>query len=263
MDILTHVASGALCGAAAALGVRGAAAPVFVSLLWGGLGGFLPDLDAASRIPGYDALAAPLGWPSGTALYFGSRWCSHHHFAHSLAAGAGVAAVLAVLLALERLLRGWRQAGSCWPLLTAPMSLFAGFLAHLAGDLVTPASVWGGIQLLWPAPNMVGGWGWTWWFNNYDLLLAQLAGILALLITSLAPSSRPILARALPLAALLSTLTASVALLRMRQGDYAYEGHALDYNALEQASLDEQRRLLPPALFEQLRALDEALPFNL
>jgi len=263
MDIVTHATSGAVCGAAVALGLRGAPAPVLASLVLGGLGGLLPDLDALTRAPGYDALAAAWGLPPGTALYFGSRWCSHHHLAHSLAAGVGVTVALALALALGRLLGERQPAEAWWPVLLAPASLLAGFLAHLAGDLVTPASVWGGIQLFWPSPRMVGGWGWAWWFNNYDLLIAQAVALLGVLAASLVPRTRPVLARALPLAVLALDLLACAVLLGLREGDYAYVGHTPDYAALEQASLDEQRRLLPPAVFERCRALDEALPFHL
>jgi inner membrane protein len=262
MDIFTHVAAGALAGGCVALMIRGAAASVGAALSWGALGGFLPDIDAASRVPGFDAtVGRAFGLAPGDLVYAGSDWYSHHHFTHSLVAAIGAALLVAGLLGVERLIFGpTPDRRRTVRILMAPSALLAGFLLHLAGDLVTPASVWGGIQLLWPLETMVGGWGWCWWFNNYDIFLVQVMGLGLLGLASLVPRTRPVLSRSLPAALLLSALLASTALLQLRQHDYAYVGHASDYEALEQASLDDQRRLLPADLFELMISFDRAMP---
>ncbi len=265
MDIVTHVLSGALAGGTTALVIRGARARVVVALTWGALGGFLPDIDVASRVPGFDAtIGRALALQPGSVIYGGSHWYSHHHFTHSLAAALAVGLLVSGLLGLERVLLGadpeGRRTRNVW---LAPLCVVAGYLMHLLGDLVTPGSVWGGIQLLWPSDTMVGGWGWTWWFNNYDVFLVQLVGLLLLGFVALVPRTQPVMARLLPAVVLGLVVASSALLLNLREHDYAYEGHAEDYWALEEASLEEQRRLLPPELFELMSSLDRslALPF--
>ncbi len=265
MDICTHVLAGALAGGGVALIARGSRTRLVAAMSWGAFGGFLPDVDAAPRMPGFDVNVGQwLGLQPGADIYYGSHWYSHHHFTHSLVAGLGAAAAVCLFLALERLLRGpGREGERSWAIGMAPMAMLCGHLAHLAGDLVTPASVWGGIQLLWPLPDMVGGWGLAWWFNNYDLFLVQVVGLGLLMLVSLPGRERPILARLLPAGVLLATAAACVALLWLRETDYAYDGHAPDYQALESASLVEQRRLLPPPLYRAMNTFDtwNPLPF--
>lgn len=262
MDIFTHVVAGALAGGCVALMIRGAPARVGAALSWGALGGFLPDIDAASRVPGFDAtLGRAFGLAPGEVVYAGGEWYSHHHFTHSLVAALAAALLVAGLLGLERLVFGPTSDGRRVVRIgMAPAALLAGYLLHLAGDLVTPASVWGGIQLLWPLEPMVGGWGWCWWFNNYDIFLVQVLGLGLLGLVSLLPRTRPVLARLLPAVLLASVLATCTALLQLRQQDYAYEGHASDYQGLEEASLDEQRRLLPPDLADLMISFDQSMP---
>ncbi len=263
MDIITHVVAGALAGGCAALMIRGARARLAGALSWGALGGFLPDIDVATRVPGFDeTFGRLLGLPPGGVIYGGSEWYSHHHFTHSLVACLVFGLLLASALGLERLIWGatddGRRVVRIW---LAPLCMSAGFLMHLAGDLVTPASVWGGIQLLWPLDTMFGGWGWAWWFNNYDLFLVQVLGLLMLGLVSLVPRPQPITARVLPAAVLALVIGACVLLLQLRQHDYAYSGNATNYQALEAASLDEQHRLLPPGLLAAMLEIDRMVPF--
>ncbi len=262
MDIFTHVAAGALAGGCAALTIRGARAKVLAAMSWGALGGFLPDIDAVSRVPGFDATIGRIfALEPGEVVYAGSAWYSHHHFTHSLVAALAVGLVLAALLGLERWLVGPGHDGErTINIAVAPAALVAGFLLHLAGDLVTPASVWGGVQLLWPLETMVGGWGWCWWFNNYDVFLVQLAGMVLMGLVSLVPRTRPVLSRLLPAAVLVVVVSSSALLLQLREHDYAYEGHAEDYWSYEEASLLEQRRLLPPDLFSLMDSFDRSMP---
>jgi inner membrane protein len=265
VDLITHMAAGALAGGCVALMIRGAAATLSGAVAWGAIGGALPDVDAVTRVPGFDqTIGLALGLQPGGVIYGGSEWYSHHHFTHSLVAAVGAALLLAGLAGLERLVFGGTSDGRrirrIW---LAPVCMAAGYLLHLVGDLVTPASVWGGIQLLWPAEGMVGGWGWAWWFNNYDIFLMQLVGLLAMALLSLLPRSMPVLARALPGAVLVGVLAVCFGLLRARVHDYAYTGDAPDYWALEERSLEEQRRLLPSDLYQLMHSLDDAilLPF--
>jgi membrane-bound metal-dependent hydrolase YbcI (DUF457 family) len=263
MDLLTHGMAGGLGGTAVGLGLRGGHARVFSALTLGAIGGALPDLDAITRSSGFDAgLGRLLHLPPGRVIYGGTWWYSHHHFTHSLVAAGGASLLCAAVLGIDRLGRGPGGEGernaAVWVL---PSCLLAGFLLHLAGDLVTPASVWGGIQLFWPAERMVGGWGWTWWFHNYDVFLTQCAGLVLVLLSSLVPRHRPVLARLLPLSVLTLALAGSTALLATRAHDFAYRGHASDYQALEDASLEEQRRVLPVSWYSAMRALSEYLPF--
>ena len=241
MDILTHTLVGAAVGTAVSLlarpGRRSRSA-----ILAGGLGGFLPDVDVLSRAPGFDAtVGAWLGLPPGDAIYAGSHWYSHHHLTHSL-----VAALVAGALALALWRRRPEVAGA----------LTAGWLAHLALDLPTPPGPWGGIQLLWPHPAMVGGWGMCWWFNNYDLLLIALGSALAL--GALALARRRLGPRWIRLgtAALLGlAMVAGAAQLRRRGVDYVRGS----YDGLDTASIREQHRLLPEPVAGTMERADRAV----
>jgi len=141
----------------------------------------------------------------------------------------------------------------------AGSAFLLGFLAHLVGDLPTPASVWGGIQAFWPLPDMVGGWGLTWWWNNYDrllILLIQLAILLALF---------PFRARVRAVRAMTGVVLVTGALLLVRQlldreTSYTYTGNTPRYAALESASLAEQRRILPDPLYGLFRQVDGWMP---
>lgn len=257
MDIVSHVISGAVAGAALALLLLPRHPRVGSLPLVGALGAFVPDLDAASRAPGFDAtIGRWLGLPAGRVIYAGSWWYSHHHFLHSLAAGLLGAAVAAWL---ARSADPRRDPGH----LHVGAAFLLGFCAHLAGDLPTPGSVWSGIQAFWPLSVMVGGWGWTWWWNNYDLflvLLAMLGGLGGLLgVRDRIPAA---VTRAATVVLLLGGLVVLLYQASSRTTDYAYEGDTPRYAELEDASLREQRRILGDGPFSFLATVDRVLPVS-
>lgn len=246
MDILTHTLAGAAAGAGLCLLLRPGRC-IWPGALVGALGGFLPDLDVLSRAPGFDTtLGAWLDLPPGTEIYTGTRWYSHHHLTHSLLAALAAGGLALIVL--------WRRREH--RLLAGALSL--GWLAHLLLDLPTPPGPWGGVQLLWPHPAMVGGLGWCWWFNNYDLLLL-LAGALVALLGLGALRGRPLRARIGATSIIAGVLLLGSLQLHRRQVDYATGVYA----DLDQASLQEQERLLGAGPARLLRQVDQATPLPL
>lgn len=230
----------------------------------GGLGGALPDLDAISLWSKFDdSIAAFLGLGhSGKEIYFGKFWYSHHGALHSLLAPL----LLILIYLLSYLLRkrgsGWSELKNFWrrkPYYLA--SFYGGFLVHLLEDMPTPASVWGGVRFFFPSEHYIGGWGKIWWWNNYDLVLIIVGVILINGLLNFLPT------KLFRIKAYGALGTFSIGLLLFlfqinnRPLDFAYQNHAVDYPAMEQASKDIQREILGDQLYSIMSEIDEAIPF--
>ncbi len=187
MDILIHTLSGTIVATAiaAATNKRGWRKAAIVGL--GAVAGALPDFDVISLWSGFDrTLGSWFNLPSGRTVYTAKYWYSHHAFLHSVV-GDALCTVLfgAVLWLLARMrpkvpFRVFLKRKKVYL-----VTFFFAFMAHLLGDLPTPGAMWDGIALWWPSKSYVGGYGVTWWWNNYDVFLILLAGITANLILTL------------------------------------------------------------------------------
>ncbi|MDR1866359.1 MAG: metal-dependent hydrolase [Bacteroidales bacterium] len=268
MDILTHTVSGLAAGSVLA-NMTPADVPVCKKwriMIAGAVGGAFPDMDAISLWSRFDATIGR--WfgleHSGSVIYSGKFWYSHHAFFHSVVAALAVGWLAVCLPSVLRRMTRRKTSFGLFPKSCKPVyfGFVAGWLAHLLGDCITPASTWGGVRMFWPLPVYVGGWGNVWWWNNYDLfLIITLCFLLNLAwMTATAPSGKRRI-RAVPAAIALITFLWLAVQVKSRQTDYAYEGHATRYRQLEEASKKEQQRILGTGMYRWMEKLDNKLPF--
>lgn len=262
MDILTHTVSGLAVGALAAgfslprlSSPGGYRRPLFSRALrdlWpraaivaaSGLGGALPDIDAAT-------------WLLGDGTYSGRLWYSHHGFFHSFSA----AVLFALLIGLAIWVFGGRKRNFGRTLASHRSSLagfVAGFVLHLLEDMPTPASTWGGVRMLFPSSAYVGGTGQIWWWNNYDIFLIACAVFVICAALMFLRRWRP--ARWISLGVFALGCALCAVQVHTRYVDYAYTGHTDRYAGFEASSKAEQRRILGPGLFRAMERLDGVLP---
>ncbi|MDR2847945.1 MAG: metal-dependent hydrolase [Bacteroidales bacterium] len=266
MDILTHTVTGLTIGSIV-VNLLPTHQPVTKSLsilLFGMLGGALPDIDAISLWSGFDAHFGRWFAHSGKEIYSGKWWYSHHGFCHSVVAAVLTGFLLSWLIyAIRRIFGREKTFRTFWRTYQRPLFytfLFAAF-AHFLCDCVTPASTWGGVRLWWPLPFYIGGWGDVWWWNNYDIFLIVAACFLMnVLWMGVCVWLRKEAGNIPLLFALVAVVFISVQV-HNRQTNYAYEGATANYQQLEEASKKEQQRILGPAVYQRMEKFDRWLPF--
>jgi len=267
MDILTHTLSGmAAAGVIAGLSSKPLAKKA-VMIGFGALGAMLPDIDAITLWSKFDdVIGARLGLPaSGARIYFGHFWYSHHHWAHSLAAGA----LFTLLIGLICHLGDGMTIKA--PLTTSPLksksgyllSFFLGYVMHLMGDLPTPGYVWQGIQLWWPLSSPVGGTGHLWWWNNYDIFIIFFTCCTAtsgvLLFQSIL--KKPFL-RYFPILLFIITMGATLYQITHRPMRFTYAGRSSPHALYERQSLAIQKDVLGERLYSIMAGIDRQLKIN-
>lgn len=262
MDIFTHT----LAGIAAASAIAGFSSrslkDKFLMICCGAAGAMLPDLDAVTLWPAFDTVIGKAVGLSQTGrnIYCGHYWYSHHQFMHSLAGGviftlAG--ASIGYLYCRRRC--GHRSASAIIMNISGfLLSFFFGYFMHLLGDLPTPDAVWNGIKLFWPLTTSVGGFGYIWWWNNYDIFLIFLAG--GTLNAVLVVVNRFLKKRFLHhIPALLLLCMISAALFQITHRPTIFSS-ARSYADKEQRSLVAQRDILGERLYSVMTALDRKIP---
>lgn len=261
MDILTHTLSGlavATCTAAFVPKVRDKIALCCV----GAVGGALPDLDAISLWSRFDGTLGKLFnlQVKGSVIYSSKFWYSHHAFLHSLVGGLLFGALLMFILYFCR-----KNRGDFLPFLKAKKIYFVTFVlaycAHLAGDLPTPSSAWGGIALFFPSADYVGGYGKIWWWNNYDIFLLIVVCIVLNIIALLFVRFLKEKTKSIVLVVFAVCLVAIVLQINTRQFDYAYSKDNSKYMEMEQNSKMEQQRILGDKLYKMMKSFDDKLKF--
>jgi inner membrane protein len=265
MDIFTHTLSGmAAATAVAALSGR-SLKDQFLIICCGAAGAMLPDLDALTRWPDFDAVigkALDLS-RTGRDIYYGHHWYSHHGFMHSLAAAAIFTLAGALLRYLYcRLRSGVRSASAV--IMNASgflLAFFFGYLMHLLGDLPTPDAAWNGIRLFWPLSPFVGGFGYIWWWNNYDIFLIFLVGgaLNAALIVANRYLKRRLL-RTAPTLIFLCMICAALFQITHRPARFSSAGNPAGHAEKEHQSLAIQRDILGERLYGIMNALDRKIP---
>jgi hypothetical protein len=267
MDLLTHIISGiAVSSVVASTNSKIIPAPRILAV--GALGGAFPDIDAISLWSRFDATIGK--WfglaHTGREIYSGKFWYSHHGFFHSIAAAVMVGFLLGCLAYLYHRLRWQRQRDPFSRYLKTGLPVYLvfvlGCLAHVAGDLITPASVWGGARLFWPYAGYTGGWGNVWWWNNYDIFLIISAGTcLNILLIAVAKHIR-FRPGIIAIFVVLHILVGVWRQAATRQTDYAYTGNTGQYQQLEEKSKTEQQRILGPKLYRAMDRFDHWLIIN-
>ncbi len=267
MDILTHIASGAAVSSVIAALSMKKTFPVPRIIAAGALGGAFPDIDAVSLWSKFDVTFGKLFGltHAGKEIYFGKYWYSHHGFFHSAAAAVIAGFLIGCLVYLYCRIRREKEPsfGTFFKInLPVYLAFMSGCLAHIAGDLPTPASVWGGMRLFWPLTDYTGGWGKIWWWNNYDIFIIIVTCLLLNIGLILSAGFIRIRVGMVTLFIALSAFLAVCYQINTRQNDYAYVKHAVRFDKSEQKSKEEQQRILGKKVFRAMNRFDDWLPIN-
>ena len=261
MDLFTHICSGVAAATVVIPFANRKAAKSLKILGFGALGGAFPDIDAISMWSRFDATIGRLFGLShtGREIYGAKFWYSHHAFFHSIAA--------ALLISVLLILAGYafmriRKIGmdvyfrrNLFPV----VAFIAGYLFHLLGDMPTPASTWGGINMFWPGDAYFGGSGKIWWWNNYDIFLLL---ILCIVVNCIMIRFYKRYARQITFCVALLTFFVITIQVNTRYYDYAYSGNAKNYAEMEQQSKQEQERILSKHIYKHMKWLDDHLPLH-
>lgn len=260
MDILTHTLSGFAVGTVLASYSSGSWRAKSSILLFSGLGGALPDIDAISMWSKFDAAFGRLFGltSSGKVIYSAKYWYSHHGFMHSLSAAIGIAVCIGFLCWLfssKSKLSSLKDAFYTRRLLL--LGFIFGFVIHLLEDMITPAGPWGGVRLFFPSEVYIGGTGDIWWWNNYNLFLIVAAVLfvnIGLLLFSMFKKNK------------LWKYTTSVFLIgyicfmwQVKQINYTF--NRMEYSECERKSKEIQKEILGDKLYWRMETFDCTLRF--
>lgn len=268
MDILTHTLSGIAVGTViASFSKRGFREKIGLIAI-AGFGGAFPDFDAISLWSKFDNTIGRLFGlhNSGKEIYFSKFWYSHHGFLHSLFAGFFIAILILLLISL---IRTSRKNFSLFKLFISSkhyrlffISFILGFTIYLFEDMSTPASVWGGVNLLWPMKSYIGGSGDLWWWNNYDLFLI-VSGIVLLNVLLLFISGiLKINSKKLTTSIFIVGLTLALVQVKTRRFDFNYTGHTPKYQEYEQKSKAIQKEILGVTVYNLMLEFDNKMSIN-
>jgi membrane-bound metal-dependent hydrolase YbcI (DUF457 family) len=258
MDILTHTLSGIAIGTVLSSYSDKSIKSKLNIFLISGIGAALPDLDAISLWSHFDSTIGGVLRLNhkGSEIYSSRFWYSHHGFMHSIFAG-----ILFTLLTcfVIYFLKKQRLSPALKLLLSG---LFCGYIIHLLEDLPAPGSVWGGINLLWPAKSYQGGTGEIWWWNNYDLTLIFfiVISINFLIITS--ERYHKFKSFKLTTAIFIFGLILCIIQIKSRKVDFNYSSNTSKYNELELKSKEIQKRILGEKIYGFMFQIDNHLPIN-
>lgn len=264
MDLLTHISAGVAVGSTIALYSKSSGFKKSAIVCAGAFGGALPDVDAISLWSKFDATFGQLFSLShtGKEIYSAKFWYSHHAFMHSL-----VACFLFVILLLVGVYvfrRGFRNlAWSGFMRFSSnnravALAFASGFVIHLICDMPTPASSWGGVNLLFPFNVYIGGWGKIWWWNNYDifLILSAVIGINLLLLVM--PN---VLRQKLKhFSGVLMAVAAIATAIQIGSRNYDFNSHPYSNN--EDQSKVIQEKILGAKLYDKMEKFDRMVPIH-
>ncbi len=259
MDIICHTLSGVAIGTVAANFSKQSWKTKFWSVFLGGLGAALPDFDAISLWSKFDGtIGKLLGLQhTGSQIYFGKFWYSHHAAFHSLFAAIGLAVLATLVIWMikrQNVLRFIHQNGLLYG------SFILGFVVHLLEDMPTPAAVWGGVNFFFPSDAYIGGFGKIWWWNNYDIFLIILGVITLNLIVLGLPKKWYSVRSGISFSALVLGAGFSCYQMFTRPIDFSYSGHTEKYDYYEKQSKEIQRQILGGQVFNMMESLDNKIP---
>lgn len=266
MDILTHAISGTAVAACTSTFVKTTPKRRIKILLAGTLGGILPDLDAVSIWSRFDSTFGKLFHLShtGREIYSMKLWYSHHAFLHSFLSSIIFGGLLMGIIYLitnrkrKNNKEGIQPSSFVRTYAIYFITFVLGYWTHLAGDLPTPSSTWGGIALWWPSHNYVGGFGKIWWWNNYDIFLLILSSICIIILVPLISKYIQSKAKIFSVAILYATFCLILIQINTRQYDYSSPGK---YAEKEHNSKKEQERILGKQLYGYMVWFDNKLKF--
>ena len=264
MDILIHTLSGTTT--AAFISTFSKSSSRVTKLLWvllGGFAGALPDIDAISLWSKFDGTIGK--WlhlsHSGAEIYFGKFWYSHHGFFHSIVAAILLSFVFICIRKIFSKKINWKQYIQLKQTQFVFAIFFFSYISHLIGDLPTPGAVWGGVRLFFPFEIYVGGYGTTWWWNNYDVFLclanASIFFVLIILLENKFYKNDYI---KFSIALYILSVSYCIYSVTHRSISYAYEGNTSRYEYYERISKQDQFNKLGPWAYFKMFKLDKKLP---
>ena len=265
MDIFTHIVAGVAVATVAASFTEKKVVKSIKILGFGALGGALPDIDAISMWPRFDATFGRLFGLShtGREIYGEKFWYSHHAFFHSIAAVLLIVGLLILAgYVFARMRKKNAQIGLaeyCKRNILLYIAFIAGYLLHLFGDMPTPSSAWGGVNMFFPSDAYIGGSGKIWWWNNYDIFLLIM---LCIVVNCTVILSCKRYIRQITLGITFLTIMMITIQINTRQYDYAYSGNTARYAEMEQQSKQEQERILGKRIYNCMKWIDDRLPIH-
>lgn len=274
MDIFTHTLVGLSVGSTTAHFEKSPFLKDKMMLtLVGGCAGAVPDIDAISLWSKFDQTIGKFFSLKhlGKEIYFGKFWYSHHAFFHSFVAAISFSLFFLLLFVLFHRKRKKSkktnamntQRNYCLFFIT----FFISYLLHLFADMPTPASVWGGVQFFFPFEQYIGGLGYIWWWNNYDIFLIVFfvffSNFLFLIVQRFFTSSKRIFFRLFsifPVLVFSLGLALSLWQIYHRPFNFAYQGFSNNYQEFEKQSKKLQKQILQESLFKTMSYLDKKIP---
>ncbi|MDH6307934.1 inner membrane protein [Dysgonomonas sp. PFB1-18] len=262
MDILTHAISGVAIASCTSTFTKPSVKGKCKILAIGLIGGILPDIDAISMWSKFDSTIGHLfNLPaSGKIIYSSKYWYSHHAFFHSLLASVCIGLFILLLIYLSNF-----KSNKTLPTTTFIKSnviylitFVLAYWAHLAGDLPTPSSSWGGIAFFWPSGNYIGGYGKIWWWNNYDIFLLILLSIIINLTIPVFIREKRKYVTTIVLSLTLILISIQI---NNREYNYNYSTSKGQYAEMEQKSKEEQKRILGNKLYSYMAWFDGKMKF--
>lgn len=263
MDILIHTLSGTTTAAFISTFSNSSRSTKLLWVLIGGFAGALPDMDAISLWSKFDGTIGK--WlhlsHSGMEIYFGKFWYSHHGFFHSLIAALLLSFLFICIRKIVSKKTHWKEYVKLKETQFVFAVFFFAYVSHLIGDLPTPGAAWGGIRLFFPFEMYIGGYGATWWWNNYDVFLyltiATLFFVLIILLENRFSKSDII---KFSLGLYIFSISLSTYSITHRSIDYAYTGNTSRYDYYERTSKMDQYNKLGSWTYGKMRKLDIKLP---
>ncbi len=262
MDLLSHTLSG-VAVASVVCNVTSCSKKQSLPLLVGGaLAAALPDVDAISLWSGFDATFGRwFNLPvSGREIYSAHYWYSHHAFFHSLLAATIFSLCFMLFISLSQLLIEKQKRIGKHEMFKYAITFFLAYNIHLLQDMLTPVGSWGGVAYLWPGSSYIGGFGYIWWWNNYDLFLIVVGilignALIGLLIKNRRNATVPVVIL------IVSSISLFAFQISRREVNYNYSGSPA-YLRLEKHSVEEQKQLLGTEAVQAMQALDRAIPLG-
>jgi hypothetical protein len=266
VDILTHIGSGVAGAIVVAAFSKKQPLNQLKILVAGAVGGAFPDIDSISMWSHFNSTFGKLFHLSnnGKVIYSGKFWYSHHAFFHSLVAALLFAVIFGLLsYGIYKTMSRTSVGGFknyCKNCYSLAIAFITGYLLHLFGDMPTPASGWGGVNLFFPANHYIGGSGKIWWWNNYDIFLLIALDIVITGILLFA-FKRHFQRTVIVIATVLTLLFVEIQI-NTRQYNYAYSGNSIRYGEMEEQSKREQERILGRRIYSLMDRLDKHLPMQ-
>ena len=260
MDILTHTLSGMAFGGVVANQFKSTVFNRLSIVAVGTVAGAMPDIDVITMWSGFDATFGE--WfnleISGRAAFGDKLWYSHHAFFHSMMAAILFGVILGGKLWLARtLLKKESHLKHILPFVAAFSGAYA---THILEDMVTPGGGWGGVALWWPSMNYAGGYGYTWWWNNYDIfLIAFCVGLINIMLLFASSKLKKVVS-CFSLFLFISGFSLGLFQIKTRGFDFAYRKNKTSSMVCEQKSKEIQKEVLGDTLYKWMAKFDEKIP---